>query len=488
MGLLDGMFGGSAGQQGLLAGSMALLNAGGPSRMPISLGQALGQGMGAGQQAYQQAMKQKQAEEEFGLQKQLRGLQMQKMQDDAEERKAGAAWDVQAREMLNSGDTAGLKKFALAGALKAKPGALQLLKLVEDREKEEAAAADWKGYQSQITPAVEAAPALVVGKPGEDAMATDAANPIARPAVIAKPESRSGGLFGPYATHPDPATSTAGLQAQGLLDSSNVPRQRWLEMMQGKLATMDQSYRNREDRQVEAGANDERDARNREAMLRIAAGLRPPRPESPLTQVMKDGKLIWTTRADAIGKEAAPSGGAARQSSANERAVTTALNLATRPIETQISAINSYYDVRQQDSAQAIMVAADLLRQSSKAGNVRFKGEADKLLGGGYGSGSLADRMENFLAQQFKGRPSKENLERIDKLMGALQNATLDNLSEQTKKYAGQARGKGLDLKRTIGMPRVVGKTMITPDGTRYDYPTEDQAIAEAEQWERENQ
>jgi len=90
-GLLDGMFGGSAGQQGLLAGSMALLNAGGPSRMPISLGQALGQGMGAGQQAYQQAMKQKQAEQEFELQKQLRDMQMQEMKAKMEEAQRGRA-------------------------------------------------------------------------------------------------------------------------------------------------------------------------------------------------------------------------------------------------------------------------------------------------------------------------------------------------------------------------------------------------------------
>ena len=73
--------------QGLLAGSMALLNAGGPNRMPVSFGQALGQGFGAGQQAYQQAMKQKQDEQEFALQKQYRDAQIQKMQAE-EARKA----------------------------------------------------------------------------------------------------------------------------------------------------------------------------------------------------------------------------------------------------------------------------------------------------------------------------------------------------------------------------------------------------------------
>ena len=94
-GLLDGMFGGSPGQQGLLAGSMALMNAGGPSRMPVSLGQALGQGFGAGQQAYQQAMKQKQDEQEFALQKQYRDAQMQEMKaraDEAQQQRSDRDW------------------------------------------------------------------------------------------------------------------------------------------------------------------------------------------------------------------------------------------------------------------------------------------------------------------------------------------------------------------------------------------------------------
>ena len=481
MGMLDQIFGGSAGTQGLLAGSMALMNSGGPSRTPVTLGQGLAQGFGAGQKAYQGV-------QEFEMQKQLRDAQIAKMKADADARETDAEFAKQAMEVLNSGDPDALTKFATIGALRGKPGAVQLLKMAEDRKKELADDADWDAYKSKVTPATEAQPAVIVGKPGEDAMATDAANPIARPAVIGKPAGRSGGLFASYLNHPDPATSAAGLQAQGLLDSSNVPRQKWLDTMQGKLATMDQNYRNREDRQVDAAANDVRDRTTREEMIRLAAGLRPPTPEAPLVQIMQDGKPIWVSRASAINQEAVPTGGSARQTSVSERAVTSALNMATKPIEAQLNAINSYWDVRDQDTAQAVMVAADLLRQSSKAGNVRFKNEADKLLGSGYGAGSISDRMANFLSQEFKGRPSKATLKNLDKLMGALHGATLDNLAEQTKKYAGQAKGKGLDLKRAIGLPRIIGKTMITPDGTRYDYPTEEKAIAEAEQWEKENQ
>ncbi len=68
-GLLDGIFGGEPRQQGLLAG--------GPSRTPVSFGQALAQGFGAGQWAYQNA-------QEAGR-KQLREERL-KLLADAEQR------------------------------------------------------------------------------------------------------------------------------------------------------------------------------------------------------------------------------------------------------------------------------------------------------------------------------------------------------------------------------------------------------------------
>lgn len=85
-GLLDNMFGG--GQQGLLAGSMALLEAGGPSPMPVSFGQGFARAMGAMQKQQRDAqeldMKRKQQQE----QSLYRQAQIKKMEadtaDDAE--------------------------------------------------------------------------------------------------------------------------------------------------------------------------------------------------------------------------------------------------------------------------------------------------------------------------------------------------------------------------------------------------------------------
>ncbi len=78
-GFLDKFFDGEPRQQGLLAGGMALLNAGGPSRTPVSFGQALAQGWGAGQQAYQNA-------QENALRTKLREARLQKLLADAEQR------------------------------------------------------------------------------------------------------------------------------------------------------------------------------------------------------------------------------------------------------------------------------------------------------------------------------------------------------------------------------------------------------------------
>ncbi len=97
MGILDGMFGGSAANQGLLAGSAALMASGGPSRMPVSLGQGMSQALMAGQQAYQQAQEQK-------LQNDYRNAQIKKMQTDAE---AKTRMDTMLQGLLSGGGVAG---------------------------------------------------------------------------------------------------------------------------------------------------------------------------------------------------------------------------------------------------------------------------------------------------------------------------------------------------------------------------------------------
>jgi hypothetical protein len=68
-------------RQAALQAAAALLQAGGPSRTPISLGQALGGALQAGQQGYQAAQQQ-------GLQRLMLNLQVQKQLEDARREKA----------------------------------------------------------------------------------------------------------------------------------------------------------------------------------------------------------------------------------------------------------------------------------------------------------------------------------------------------------------------------------------------------------------
>ncbi len=93
-GLLDRIFDGEPRQQGLLAGGMAMLNAGGPSRTPVSFGQALAQGWGAGQQAYQGA-------QDYALKKKMQDLKIQEYISRLEEAKRkrdeqARRWQLQA--------------------------------------------------------------------------------------------------------------------------------------------------------------------------------------------------------------------------------------------------------------------------------------------------------------------------------------------------------------------------------------------------------
>ncbi len=100
-GLLDRFFDGEPRQQGLLAGGMAMLNAGGPSRTPVSFGQALAQGWGAGQQAYQGA-------QDYALKKKMQDLQMQEYISRLEEAKRkrdeqARRWQLQAPSATGEG-------------------------------------------------------------------------------------------------------------------------------------------------------------------------------------------------------------------------------------------------------------------------------------------------------------------------------------------------------------------------------------------------
>ena len=100
MGLLD-IFSTPESMQGLLAASGALLEAGGPSRTPVSFGQALGRGMNAGQGAYQDALKQKMLKEKMLQDKLMQDMQIKQLQFQQSEAQRKAAEEAQMRALAS---------------------------------------------------------------------------------------------------------------------------------------------------------------------------------------------------------------------------------------------------------------------------------------------------------------------------------------------------------------------------------------------------
>lgn len=136
-----------------------------------------------------------------------------------------------------------------------------------------------------------------------------------------------------------------------------------------------------------------------------------------------------------------------------------------------LAATNRYNNyVATGDNAQAVTMAAETLRRASMTGNQRFKGEAEKLLGGGYGGGSLTERLANFLSTEATGTPTAKTMAKLNKLMAASEASAIENMGMRFSSYAAQARGKKLPLAEAVSGPVVHGKRVVFPDGTIGEY------------------
>jgi hypothetical protein len=115
-----------------------------------------------------------------------------------------------------------------------------------------------------------------------------------------------------------------------------------------------------------------------------------------------------------------------------------------------MEAHNTYAAARASgDFSQASQAMALAVQQMSRTGNRVFKGEAEKILGGGYGGGTVFERLSNFLSTEFaSGTPTNETLGKLDKLAAALNSAAVLSLAEETKRIADKAKAR-----RFTGMP-----------------------------------
>lgn len=164
---------------------------------------------------------------------------------------------------------------------------------------------------------------------------------------------------------------------------------------------------------------------------------------------------------------------------------------ASKPILESLNSVEMYRAFRNEgDFAQAGMMAAEALRRAARGGSARFKGEASALLGSGYGSGNIADRLENFISQQFSrgGGPTKDTLQKLDGLINAAEEANFNNLANTSRFFAAQVKGQpGLKLSNAIGAPYVSGANVVFPDGTYAKFKDANAATVAAQKWMESN-
>ncbi len=470
--------------QGLLQAAFAGLNASGPSRMPVSMGQVIGQAGQAGLGAFNQ---QQQAQQQ-AVQRDL-AIKKAKMELDLQEQLTGAAGGSGILgKGLNDPDT--MEALGTRLALSGHPGGAALISAAEKVRAKRAAAQQLgvlKSTPGQTTVAdtsQEGTGSMDMSGSVGPAVTTTGAKPGIFGTLFDSPYvgAQAKALQSAVDASPAGADPEALLKHYDRLQAAHLAGQAATASRTDRQDARNQSEQTRRDLAAQA-------ASDRRSLASFVAGMRP-------GQIVQSEQGIF--RVPPEGGEAVPvtaNGSILRPAAAGRIENTTAnqlqrqFNAASKPSLDALSSTLVYKDARATgDTAQAATMAAEALRRSARGGSARFKGEADKILGSGYGSGSIAERFENFLAQEFKGTPSANTLKKLDELVGATELSNLEAIAMQTKKYAGQGKARGLASKMVIGMPLVQGNYVIFPEGDLVRFKTREEAESKAQAWQAANQ
>lgn len=237
----------------------------------------------------------------------------------------------------------------------------------------------------------------------------------------------------------------------------------------------------------------------REEALRLGAELRPapvPRQEPAPSLVYRRNPDGSTSAVDfRTGKEVKdvmPPGALTadiRGTRNEDQFVNRQYNASSKPSREILGAAETYRAVRATgDSAQSAVLAADVLQRAARGGGKIFKGEADKILGGGYRGGSVDERFANYLSQLGSGSPTDATLRKLDQLMDAVESASIHQIANQARYFAGQVKGGSKqELMRAIGRPFVHGRYVVAPDGTVAVAKDNEAAQAWAKNWMETN-
>lgn len=178
-----------------------------------------------------------------------------------------------------------------------------------------------------------------------------------------------------------------------------------------------------------------------------------------------------------------------RAQNAVEKDLRGKLDTFIKPQMDNLTSVAAYKDFRATgDNAQAMTMAANALTAAARTNNQRFKGEADRLLGSGAFGGSLTERIRNFTSQLATGTPTNETIKKLDRLVEAAEDASLEGMSNAFRLYAGRAKANNVSIQKTIGRPYIQGTKVVFPDGTFAKFKDDIGANAAAEKWIEANQ
>lgn len=443
--------------QGLLQAAFAGLQASGPSRMPVSTGQVLGQAGSAGIAGYDQAQKLRSALALQDMQTKLTGAHLQQLQQELE---------IQ-RGLMSGGGFGDMMsdpaKLRAVGLITKRPEFLTHAERIEKQQAEDLQLKSYRPVSQTIQP-----------DPQEAAQSADLGTPAVPPATV-----QTGGIFGALKASPirQIASEARGYE-QALMSQPNargLPPEHWMNIAK-HLSDQERLALNREENRG-----------LREDLPGIIAGYRNP-------QILQSDQGIFAYKDGKAEPILDPNGQPLKPTATARIDISTAnqlqrqFNAATRPSIDALGSTGIYRNARETgDTAQAAMIAAEALRRSARGSNQRFSADVGRILGSGYGSGSIADRLENFISNELKGAPSDTTLKKLDNLIGATEQANLEQIARWNKHYSGQAKAHGIPVKSVIGEPTVEGRTVVFPEGEVVRFKTPAEATAKAQQWSDAN-
>jgi len=155
-----------------------------------------------------------------------------------------------------------------------------------------------------------------------------------------------------------------------------------------------------------------------------------------------------------------------------------------KPVLARFQPIDAYQNLRSSgDNAQAAQLAVKALQDSLRLGGRMAAGSVSKLLGSGYGGGSLAERLANYASQLANGTPSDQTMKNLDSAISAAEDANMQQTATNMRTYSGYARARNIEPFNVVGEPIIRGNKVVFPEDGFRVFPNADTAAKAVQAW-----